>query len=170
MAYENTKLMKMLKLLFIALAFLPGAAMAQGTFLFTWHGSSNLFQASFEVTAAEMQPGAEWNSPLFLNSMSVTNPLGYSYHGGSSSSLGGGGVYPDGSTWYVTFQLNDYSRGTEVLLGGQGSQGLIHEKPFSGPDTYYEPGYWSYTVIPEPSTGALLALGVAAWAIKTGLS
>jgi hypothetical protein len=132
---------------------------AQGTVLFTWHGSSNLFQASFEVTAAEMQPGAEWNSPLFLSSMSVTNPLGFSYHGGDSSSLGGGGVYPDGRTWYVTFQLNDYSRGTEVLLGGQGSQGLIHEKPFSGPDIYFEPGYWTYAQIPEPNVLSLLSVG-----------
>src|SRR5712675_3602470 len=98
----------------VLLAICANRAHAQGTFLFTWHGNSNLFQASFEVTAAEMQPGAEWNSPLFLSSLSVTNPLGYSYHGGSSSSLGGGGVYPEGGTWYVTFQLNDYSRGTEV--------------------------------------------------------
>jgi hypothetical protein len=140
--------------------FCANAVLAQGTVLFTWHGNSNLFQASFEVTAAEMQPGAEWNSPLFLSSMSVTNPSGFSYHGGSSTSLGGGGVYPDGSTWYVTFQLNDYSRGTEVLLGGQGSQGLIHEKPFSGPDIYFEPGYWTYAPIPEPSIGALSTLGI----------
>jgi len=156
----------MVKPLFIALAFLPGAVMAQGTFLFTWHGNSNLFQASFEVTAAEMQPGAEWNSPLFLSSMSVTNPLGYSYHGGSSSSLGGG-VNPDGSTWYVTFQLNDYSPGPEVLLGGQGSQGLIHEKPFSGPDIYFEPGYWIYAYVPEPSTMSLLAVAAIVWRART---
>ena|SRR5689334_1995128 len=154
-----------MKVLLLCL-FLPLASFAQGTVLFTWHGSSNLFHASFEVTAAEMQPGAVWNSPLFLSSMSVTNPLGFTYHGSDGSNLGGGGVYADGSTWYLSFQLNDYSRGTEVLLGGQGNQGLIHEKPFSGPDIYFEPGYWTYTPIPEPSTGALLSLGVAAWAFK----
>jgi len=149
-----------MRILFLV-AFLPCAAFAQGTVLFTWHGDSNLFQASFEVTAPEMQPGAVWNSLLFLSSMSVTNPLGFSYHGGDSSSLGGGGVYPDGSTWYLSFQLNDYSRGTEVRLAGQGNQGLISEKTFSGPDLYFEPGYWSYAFVPEPSTGAFITLGVA---------
>jgi hypothetical protein len=47
-------------------------------------------------------------------------------------------------------------------------QGLIIEHPFQpGQDFYYtEGGYWSFAAVPEPSTGALLSLGVAAWALK----
>src|SRR5437879_554502 len=79
---------------------------AQGTFEFTWHGDSNYFQASFDVTGAEMQPGAVFNSPLFLSSMSVTNPLGQTYHGGDSSSAGSGSYIP----WGLNIQMNDFSR------------------------------------------------------------
>jgi len=124
--------------------------------LFTWHGVSNYFQASFQITEAEWQPEARWTSQLFIDSMSVNSLSGATYHGGDSSSGGTGGVYSDNSGWYMTFQLNDFSRQVEMLV----SDGLLHEKPFSGPDIYFEPGYWSYTPIPEPSIGALSTLGI----------
>ena len=54
--------------------FLPMTCFGQGTMLFTWHGVSNYFQASFEITAAESQPGVRWTSDLFLDSMSVAYP------------------------------------------------------------------------------------------------
>jgi len=76
---------------------------------------------------------------------------------------GSGGVYLDPpDTWWMTFQLNDFNRSVEVLV----SEGTIREKPFSGPDIYFEPGYWTYQVIPEPSTGALLAVGLAIFVTK----
>jgi hypothetical protein len=68
---------------------------AQGTMLFTWHGVSNYFQASFQITEAEWQPGARWTSDLFMDSMSVSSLSGATYHGGDSSSGGTGGVYLD---------------------------------------------------------------------------
>jgi hypothetical protein len=69
---------------------------ARADYLFTWHGDSNVFKASFEVNGDEMQPGAVFNSPLFLSSISVTNPLGQTYHGGDSSSAGSGTYIPWG--------------------------------------------------------------------------
>jgi len=125
--------------------------------LFTWHGVSNYFQASFEITEAEWQPGARWTSQLFLSSISVTSLSGASYHGADSSSAGTGGVYVDPpDAWWMTFQLNDFNRQVEVLV----SEGTMQEKPFVGPDIYFEPGYWTYTTVPEPSVTALSTLGI----------
>jgi hypothetical protein len=42
----------------------------------------------------------------------------------------------------------------------------MREKPFFGPDIYFEPGYWTYTTIPEPSAGALLTIGLIAFGWK----
>jgi hypothetical protein len=66
------------KTLFIAL-FLPLAAFAQGTVQFVWHGNSNFFNASFIVTAAEMQ-GAPLGSPEFTNSVSASSLSGILYN------------------------------------------------------------------------------------------
>jgi hypothetical protein len=145
----------------MALLFFAGSVMGQGTFEFAWHGDSNYFQASFDVTAAEMQPGAVFNSPLFLSSMSVTNPLGQTYHGGDSSSAGSGSYIP----WGLDFQLNNFSRNTELVIIGGGlsgsdhrTAGLMWEQPMSSSDfLWYERGYWSVAQIPEPSTAALLS-------------
>jgi len=143
------------------------AAVVQGTFEFTWHGESNYFQASFDIIAAEMQPGAVFNSPLFLSSISVTNPLGQTYHGGDSSSAGSGSYIP----WGLNIQMNDFSRNTEVLLfnadfagNTHRTSGIIEEKPFSDPNFLWsERGYWSVAQVPEPSTAALLTVAGLLW-------
>jgi hypothetical protein len=141
------------------------AAFGQGTVLFTWHGDSNLFQASFEVTSAEMQPGASWESSLFANSLTITNPLGFVYHGGDSSSVGSGGVYSDGSFW-LTYTFVDFSRGTELHEGAGNGTGTIFEKPISGSITSFENGYWTYFVVPEPSAASLFVIGGGLWLIR----
>src|SRR6266481_256045 len=117
------------------------AAFGQGTVLFIWHGDSKLFQASFEVTAAEMQPGAGWESSLFANSLTVTNPLGFVFHGGDSSSVGSRGVYSDGCFWR-TYTFVEFSRGTALHEGGGNGTGTIFEKPISASITSSENGYW----------------------------
>ena len=137
------------------------AALAQGTYLFTWHGNSNFFQASFQLTEAEVQPGAHFTSQLFLNSMSVTDPAGFAYHGGDSSSDGTGAFYSDRPGWWMTFQLNDFGKGTEVVV----SDGLIHEEPFLGADMWFEAGHWTMAYIPEPSAVGLFGVGVAVWTL-----
>ena len=148
-----------------ALTFLSvGSIVAQGTFQFTWHGDSNFFQANFEVTAAEMQPGAVFNSPLFFDSMAVTNPVGQWYHGGDSSSDGSGSYIP----WNLSFLLNDFQRGTELVMAGGSSlnspyrtAGIIWEQPvFGGGFLWSETGHWTVAQIPEPSTIALLCTGL----------
>jgi hypothetical protein len=151
-----------MKILLLAL-FLPLASFAQGTFLFTWHGQSNFFQASFELTAADMLPGGRFTSQLFYNSMTVDSLSGESYHGGTSASAGSGGFYPDAPGFFLSFQLNDFNTQMEVLV----SDALIHEKPFSGGDVYFEPGYWTYSEIPEPSTMTLIALGATVVTLKS---
>jgi hypothetical protein len=142
------------------------AVVGQGTFEFTWHGDSNVFQASFSVTGAEMQPGAAFSSPLFLSSMSVTNPLGQTYHGADASSDGSGSYIP----WVLGFQLNDFQRSTEVLIHSgdyagstHRTSGEIREETFSGVGIFYERGYWSVAQVPEPSTVAVLGVGGLLW-------
>jgi hypothetical protein len=49
------------------------SAFAQGT-LYTWHGKSSLFQASFQITSEESQPGEYFYSTTFLNSIAVVCP------------------------------------------------------------------------------------------------
>ena len=136
------------------------SAVAQGTVLFTWHGDSNFFQATFQVPGEELQPGTQFGQ-LFLDTMSVTNPSGQTYHGGDSTSAGSGSFIP----WGLTFQLNDFQRSTEVVLHGgffAGSPyrtaGDIRESLFSGTQLWYEQGYWSFAQIPEPSCISLLCL------------
>jgi len=154
--------MKLLNLLFFLA--LPVASFAQGTFLFTWHGQSNLFQASFEVTQAEMQPGAPLGSSVFFNSISFTSSLSaVSYKFNSSLDPVGGGLNP----WSWGMIIYNTQTGTQInVSGGEppigAMQGLIIEHPFQpGQDFYYtEGGYWSFAAVPEPSTAALSTLGI----------
>jgi len=155
----------------IVLLLSTASVVAQGTFEFTWHGDSNFFQASFDVTGAEMQPGAVFNSPLFLTSISVTNPLGQTYHGGDSSSAGSGSYIP----WGLNIQMNDFLRNTEVLLfnadfagNTHRTSGIVEEKPFSDPNFFWsERGYWSVAQIPEPTSIALLSgFGLIYWVVR----
>lgn len=139
-------------------------AKGQGAFLFTWHGQSNLFQASFEVTAAEMQSGTRLGSSVFFNSISFTSSLsGVSYKYDSSLDPVGGGVNP----WSWGMVLYSTETGTQInVSGGEppigAMQGLIIEHPFqAGQNFYYtEGGYWTYSVVPEPSVAALSGLGL----------
>jgi len=112
--------------LIIGLATVNGSA--QGTMLFTWHGQSNFFQASFEVTAAEMLPGSIWTSDTFSNSITITSLSGATYHNDSPSDYAAGGTYANGTGPYFSMALLNFGTSTEVLV----SSALIHERPFSG--------------------------------------
>jgi hypothetical protein len=152
--------MKVLLLTFL----LPLASFAQGTFLFTWHGQSNFFQASFVVTDAEMQPGSIFTSPEFTNSVSIDSLSGFTYNVKNDESLFGGGVNP----WLFRMTFVDFDRGVELFVRslsfpvGQ-MAGEIEEKPISGSDLYFETGSWTYSAIPEPSTASLIAIGALIW-------
>jgi hypothetical protein len=149
-----------MKGLFLAL-FLPVASFAQGTFQFTWHGNSNHFQASFILTAAEMQSGAGFSSPDFTNSIQADSLSGISYNLKDNPNFILGGVNP----WSWEIALFDFNRGTEIFLNGGepprgGMAGTIEEKPMSGSDLFFERGFWTVTEIPEPSVAALSGLGL----------
>jgi hypothetical protein len=158
--------MKQLKLL-LAILILPACSFAQGTFLFQWHGNSNYFQASFIVTAAEMQPGATFSSLEFTNSVSVDSLSGFAYNAKNDESLFGGGVNP----WLFRMTFVDFDRGVELFVRslsfpvGQ-MAGEIEEKPISGSDLYFESGFWTYIAIPEPSVAALLIAGICLLLLK----
>jgi hypothetical protein len=142
--------------------FLPLASFAQGTFLFTWHGQSNYFQASFILTAAEMQPGATFSSPDFTNSVQISSLSGFTYNAKNDESLFGGGANPWG--WRIT--LVDFDHGMEIIAGGfepPTMGGFINEKPIAGNQLYFDTGFWTYSEIPEPSIAALSGLGLLAF-------
>jgi hypothetical protein len=161
LSYKGIAMVK-LRCLFALGLFCANAVFAQGTVLFTWHGQSNFFQASFEVTAAEMQPGAIWNSDAFSNSITITSLSGATYHNDNPYDYAAGGTYANGTGPYFSTALLNFGTSTEVLV----SSALIHERSFSGGDIYFEPGYWTYTAIPERSVASLLALGAVVWRLK----
>ena len=135
--------------------------MAQGTMLFTWHGQSNYFQASFILTDAEMQPGAGFSSPDFTNSVNVESLSGFTYNVKNDESSFTGGVNP----WGFRIAFVNFDTGMELFVGSlgfpyTGMAGFIQEKPMFGTELYYENGFWTYNEIPEPSAAALSGLGL----------
>jgi hypothetical protein len=132
--------------------------LVRADYLFSWQGTSNLFKASFEVTDAEMQSGANFTSSLFTGSISVTSPNGITYH-----DTGEGTVFGSFTPFQLDCQLwqdnnNSY---VEVDAGPpNGMNGVI-----SG-NNIGEFGTWSFSYIPEPSVTALLALGGVAYFVK----
>lgn len=150
------------KLSLLAALFCAAACAARADYLFTWNGSSNLFHGGFEVTDAEVLPGSSFGSPLFDASFSITSPEGITY-----------GVYPGidagsfGPPFHLEINLYNNVLGTtlEVIAGPPyGMGGIIREDTSSG--YYIEDGYWSYSYVPEPSAGALLAFGAVGWLLK----
>jgi hypothetical protein len=136
------------------------AALGQGTYQFTWHGNSDFFQASFEVTDAEMQPSASFGSDVFYNSILVMSVSGisYTYINGSGLALG------EGNPFALSIDLLDFGHGTQVHMGaGSDFTGIVQERPFSGALLFTEAGFWTQAHVPEPSSGTLLCFGVAAW-------
>jgi hypothetical protein len=165
---ETTPRFILLKpLLFCAALLLATAAHGQtpfGNIQFTWHGESNFFQASFELsysTVLSNLPFATAPGDLFYSSIAVTNPLGLSYHGDNIE-------YVNGSTspWNVSVNAYDWQRSTMLsiytgdYLGNTHSRpGIIFEDNFDGSALWGEKGYWSAVQIPEASSVSLFALG-----------
>jgi hypothetical protein len=162
---QGSAMVRLVALLSICLLFRE-AAVAQGTYLFTWHGDSNFFRGTFSVTEAEMQPGASLSSSLFFDSLSFTDPSAHTFRYDPSQSVVVGGVNP----WAFGMMLVDFTQGTELRASGAeppvgGMTGLVYEKPFSGADLWYETGHWTYSYVPEPSSLAVCAVAALAFAL-----
>jgi hypothetical protein len=150
--------MKKLNAILIA-SLLFAVTSAQADYLWTWYGTKGLFQGSFEVTDAEMQPGSHFTSPLFTNSISITSLDRITYHGTNgngfvSASLVGVQL----SLNFVLFDDATVSRLSATVVPSQVS--LIDEfSPLSmGQGT--ETDLWIPSYIPEPSPTTLSTLGM----------
>lgn len=133
-----------------------GMAHGQGTYLWTWHGNQNFFQASFEVTAAEMVPGSLFTSQLFSNSITVSSLDGIIYHLTPSGGALGKFNPPLGLN-LVLFDEATTSRLSATVVPSQGA--LIDEFSNLPQGRNTETGFWTVTAIPEPSAGLLIMLG-----------
>jgi hypothetical protein len=138
--------------------FSVNVAMAQGTFLFTWHGQSNFFQASFQVTMDETLPGSVFNSPLFTNTVQITSLDGLTYRANAEPDPYIFGHFgPPLSLTFILADQNTFSTINVSVVPGQGA-GISEISPLPN-GRHGESGFWSYEVIPEPSTGTLFILG-----------
>src|ERR1041384_3792971 len=144
-------------------------AKAQGTiYLWTWYswGVSQTFHGSFEVTEAEMQPGAVFNSDLFYRTIYFTNVLsGYEFRYDAPWSS----VQVSLDPFYFNMVHHDaaHTASLAVVAVGPGPQfaGTINESDPNGAH-WGQQGYWQYEVIPEPSVMALCVIGATAWFIN----
>src|SRR5262245_23528748 len=156
--------MKQLKTI-LAAAVVCGAAFAsRADYLWTWHGNSNFFQGSFEVTDEEMLPNSHFNSSLFTNSISFSSLDGVRYFGTNSFAIISGGFQPPLHLSLVLLDESTFSRLSVVVVPGQGSR--ISETSSLPFGNNFEDGYWTYAQVPEPTTSALLALGAMMLASK----
>lgn len=150
--------------LLIGLLFATTAS-AQGTFLYTWHGNSGLFQASFQVTAEENQPGQYFESQTFYNSIRFVSPDDtFTY------------IWPDDiaegqvAPFTLSFILFDKASQLELAAHANSTAALMDEINMqSNSDVWSEWGHWTCTSVPEPSGGLLIALGAAVLGFGTRL-
>jgi hypothetical protein len=128
--------------------------------LFMWHGDSNLFQASFQVTLDETLPGSIFNSSLWTNSIQITSLDGLTYWASDQTPVAhiSGRFGPPLSFTYILADQNTESSLYVTVVSGQGA--AINEISNLPNGRHGEYGFWSYEVVPEPSVGALSTLGL----------
>jgi hypothetical protein len=161
--------MKGLRIL-ACLALFSSLVEARADYLFTWHNIypflPQQFHGSFEVTDAEMQPGAAWGTDLFRHSIAITDPNGITYNAEPSWSSVGGNAGP---SYLINFILHDpsHTMSMTVVATGEGiapiSGGVTEFFPSGNPSPLSESGYWTFQQVPEPSIIGLLSLGALGW-------
>jgi len=159
--------MKLLGFLVVFLS-LGGSLNAQANWLFTWHyvyPQFQKFQGSFEVTDAEMQPGATFNGDLFRDSISITSPEGIPYKGDDPNWSDAYGSLAPNPNLFMTLHDSSHSITLDVFANGPTFEGDLYEF-FAGGTTITEHGWWTYQQIPEPSMSALLAVAGVIWIAK----
>jgi hypothetical protein len=176
MNFIMVKLMKVLRSL-LAAAALGITSNAEADYLFTWHyilPQFQKFQGSFELTDAEMQPGATFNSDLFRNSVEISSLDGVYFNAKDPNWSDVGGHFdPQQSdppfVMYInthddshTISLSAVAAGTPDPSGANPLMGSISEY-FPDGSTVTEHGWWSFQQIPEPSCSAFLFLAGVVW-------
>jgi hypothetical protein len=151
-----------------AIAALCAALDARADYLFTWHyiyPQFQKFQGSFELTDAEMQPGATFNSDLFRTSISITSPEGITYRGNDPNWSDAYGSLAPNPNLFMTLHDSSHSITLDVFANGPTFEGDLYEF-FLGGTTITEHGWWTYQQIPEPSVSALVAIAAVIWIVN----
>jgi len=144
------------------LIFVAAHALAQGNFLYTWHGNQNLFQAAFQVPPSENQPGAYFEGGTFRSTFTVTSPDAAYPPNTFASGEDASGFGPP---LQLSVIMRNSSTGTGILVSSAGTDFyFISEYLLSAPSviTWREQGHWTSAQIPEPSAATIAVLGLAA--------
>jgi hypothetical protein len=161
------KLMKVFRPL-LAIAALCVTLDANADYLWTWHyvyPQFQKFQASFEVTDEEMQPGATFSSDLFHNTIEVDSLSGVQYRGNDPTWSDSSGAFSPNFELFMNLHDSSHTITLGVAATGPNFEGNIYEF-FPGGTTIQEHGWWTFQQIPEPSVLAVLAVAGAVWAVK----
>ena len=155
-----------------AISLCASSALAQGTMQATWANYNgpwnNTFQASFQIHASDMAPGTDISATdLFKQTLTVTSPDHAFQAAGNPDARCG--YSPDYGLFSPSFYVNNgdlildavihdpANPALYVVLGGtsigEWNNGIV---------TYSESGSWLFASVPEPSTTALVALGLVA--------
>jgi hypothetical protein len=136
------------------------APAARADYLYTWHGYSNFFQASFTISDPNNLPGAYWYG---LPGLSVTSPDGlFSYHGGRDDTEG---------LWPGMLIIDLFDDGQQRCIAGSVNRFIeqVWENDQFGPALYIEPGSWSVSYVPEPGPMTLCLSGGLVWVYRQTL-
>jgi hypothetical protein len=136
------------------------APAAHADYLYTWHGYSNFFQASFTISDPNNLPGVYWYS---LPGLSVSSPDGlFSYHGGRDDTEG---------LWPAMLIIDLFDDGDQRCI--YGAVHRMNEQVWAngqlGLMLYDEPGSWSVSYIPEPGSLMFCLSGGLVWMYRQTL-
>src|ERR1051325_4347857 len=149
----------------LAIVALSLALNARADYLWTWHyvyPQFQKFQASFEVTDAEMQSGGTFSSDLFHNTVEVDSLSGAYCRADDPNWSDTSGSFSPNFQLFMNLHDSSHTISLDIFAGGPTFEGNIYE--FLPGGTVQEHGWWTYQQIPEPSAAAILISGVAIFA------
>jgi hypothetical protein len=135
-------------------------AFAQGNFLYTWHGDYGLFQASFQVTSAENQPGAEFRTSTFTSSIQIVSP-DTTFHYTWPQDIAQGSFGPP---LRLSITVDDPNTARQVAALAHDGWAVVSEfDSTTSAQLWAENGYWDAVQVPEPSAPAVIPLEAILW-------